>query len=261
MTGPESRRLVLCRVEAGVATLTLNRPEKRNALNGPMIAELSRRLASAGDDPAVRVVALRGAEGDFCAGADLAELARSRDEGPEAGLAQAQRLGDVFVAIRRLPKPVVAVVEGRALGGGCGLASACDLVLAHEDARFGYPEVRIGFVPALVMAVLRRKVGESAAFELAVRAHAIGASEAKALGLVARVVPGDAFGPVVRDYLAELTDRPPMAAGLAKRLLYGMEGASFEDAVARGAEVNAVARLTRECREGVDRFLDRGDEG
>ena len=260
MTAIEPQPLVLCEVEeAGVARVTLNRPKKRNALNAAMIAELSRHVARLGDDPHVRVVALRGAGGDFCAGADLAELAASRDLGPEEGLAQAQHLGDVFVAVRRLPKPIVAVVEGHALGGGCGLASACDLVLAHQEARFGYPEVRIGLVPALVMAVLRRRVSESTAFELAVRGHPIGATEAKALGLVDRVVPGEAFEPAVREYLAELADRPPTAVALTKRLVYGTEGASFEDAVARGAEVNAVARLTRECREGVDRFLHHKD--
>ena len=259
MTGAE--RLVLAEVADGVARVTLNRPGKRNALNAAMVAELAGRLARLGDDPSARVIALQGAGGDFCAGADLAELAESRDQGPEEGLAQAQRLGDLFVAIRRLPKPVVAVVEGRALGGGCGLASACDLALAHEDARFAYPEVRIGFVPALVTAVLRRKVGEAAAFELAVGGRAIDATEARRIGLVNRVLQGAAFDAAVDEYLAELADRPPTAVALAKRLLYGMEGASFEDAVARGAEVNAIARLTRECREGVDRFLSRNDGG
>lgn len=253
--------LVLAEVAGGVARVVLNRPTKRNALNAAMVAELSRRLARLGDAPNARVIALRGAGGDFCAGADLAELAESRDQGPEEGLAQAQRLGDLFVAIRRMPKPVVAVVEGRALGGGCGLATACDLALAHEDARFAYPEVRIGFVPALVTAPLRRKVGEAAAFELAVSGRAVDAAEAKRLGLVNRVLPGAAFDAAVDEYLAELADRPPTAVALAKRLLYGSEGASFEDAVARGAEVNAVARLTRECREGVDRFLAPPDGG
>ena len=159
----------------GVATLVLNRPGKRNALSARMVAQLSQHLHDVGEDPGVRVIALRGAGQDFCAGADLAELAASRSRGPEDGLADAARLGEVFVRIRRLGRPVVAVVTGRALGGGCGLATACDLVLAREDAVFGYPEVHLGFVPALVMSILRRKLGESAALELLLLGDRIGA--------------------------------------------------------------------------------------
>ncbi len=257
MTAPEVQPPILRQVEEGVATLTLNRPEKRNALNEPLTEGLSSCLEQAGEDPDVRVVALRGAGRDFCAGADLAELAASRGQGPEEGLAQAQRLGDVFVAIRSLPKPVVAVVEGRALGGGCGLAAACDLVLAHEEARFSCPEVRIGFVPALVLAVLRRKVGEAAAFELVTSGTPIGPIPAVAIGLANYVIRADDFESDVQAYLAGLANRPPHAVALTKRLLYSMEGASFEDAIARGAEVNAMARLTQECKDGVDRFLGR----
>lgn len=249
--------LVLAQTAGGVARLTLNRPEKRNALNAAMVEALHQELDRLADDSGARVVALGGAGADFCAGADLAEVAESQTQGPETGLAAAQRIGDLFVAIRRLPKPVVAVVHGRAFGGGCGLASACDLVLAHEDARFGYPEVHLGFVPAMVMAVLRRKTGESTAFELAVGGRPIGAAEAASAGLANQVLPADAFESAVRDYLSDLAERPPGAVALTKRLLYGLDGASFEDAVARGAEVNALARLADECRDGVNRFLKR----
>ena len=249
--------LVLAQTADGVARLTLNRPGKRNALNAAMVEALHQELDRLADDSDARVVALRGAGADFCAGADLAEVAESQTQGPETGLAAAQRIGDLFVAIRRLPKPVVAVVHGRAFGGGCGLASACDLVLAHEDARFGYPEVHLGFVPAMVMAVLRRKTGESTAFELAVGGRPIGADEAASAGLANHVLPAAAFESAVRDYLSDLAERPPGAVTLTKRLLYGLDGASFEDAVARGAEVNALARLADECRDGVNRFLKR----
>lgn len=252
-----SQPLVLTQSTDGVARLTLNRPRKRNALNAAMVETLHREFDRLAGDAGARVVALHGAGDDFCAGADLAEVAESQTQGPERGLAEAQRLGDLFVAIRRLPKPVVAVVHGRALGGGCGLASACDLVLAHEDSTFGYPEVHLGFVPAMVMAVLRRKTGESTAFELAVGGRSIGAAEAASSGLANRVFPADAFESAVREYLSELAARPPGAVALTKRLLYGLDGASFDDAVARGAEVNALARLSDECRTGVARFLKR----
>ncbi|MDE2874226.1 MAG: enoyl-CoA hydratase/isomerase family protein [Gemmatimonadota bacterium] len=257
MSAPGRDSLVLLETRAGVATLTLNRPRKRNALSPGLVAELSARLARAASDPEVRVVALSGAGPDFCAGADLSAIAASQREGPEAGLADARRLGEVFVTVRRVDRPVVALVRGRALGGGCGLASACDIVLAHPDAIFGYPEVHLGFVPALVMAPLRRKVGEAAAFELVARGRRIGAAEAVSLGLATRVLPGDDFGAAADEYLRELAGLPATAVALTKRLFHGLDGVSYEAAIARGAEVNAMARQTGECRDGVKRFLDR----
>lgn len=259
MSAPGRDSLVVLEVGGGVATLTLNRPRKRNALSSGLVTALSAGLARAEDDPSTRVIALRGAGPDFCAGADLSEIAASQREGPEAGLADARRLAEVFVRIRRIDRPVVAIVQGRALGGGCGLATACDIVLAHENAVFGYPEVHLGFVPALVMAPLRRKVREAAAFELVARGHRIGASEAADLGLATRVLPEDGFDAAAAEYLRELASRPATAVALAKRLFHGLEGVAFEDAIARGAEVNAMARLTEECREGVKRFLNRKD--
>ncbi len=241
----------------GVTTLVLNRPEKRNALAAAMVEELLRLLAEAGADPDVRVVALRGSGRDFCAGADLGEIAASQSKGTEAGLADAQRLGEVFLTMRRLPQPVVAVVQGRALGGGCGLATACDLVLAHEDASLGYPEVHLGFVPALVMSILKRKVGDSTAFELLLRGRGITARESASIGLVNQVIPGDRFESTVEEYLAALATRPATAVALTKRLFHGLDGVSIEDAISRGAEVNALARLTEDCKRGVASFLAR----
>ena len=241
----------------GVATLVLNRPEKRNALTGAMAGEILRLLAEAAADPSVRVIALGGRGRDFCAGADLGEIAASQAKGPEHGLEDAQRLGEVFLTMRRTPQPVVAVVRGRALGGGCGLVTACDLVLAHEDASLGYPEVHLGFVPALVMSILKRKVGDAAAFELLLRGRGITASESASIGLVNQVIPDDRFEGVVEEYLAALAARPKTAVALTKRLFYGLDGVSIEDAIARGAEVNALARLTRDCKRGVASFLAR----
>ena len=242
---------------AGVATLTLQRSHKRNALNAALVGELRAALAEADGDGSVRVIAMQGAGTDFCAGADLEEIAASQTKGLEAGLTDARHLGALFQEIRQASRPVVAIVRGRALGGGCGLATACDLVLACETATFGYPEVHLGFVPALVMAMLRRKVGESAAFELAVRGHRIDAAEAASIGLVTRVLPEEGFQSAVNRYLRDLARRPPGAIALTKRLFHGIEGATLDEAIARGAEVNAVARLSDECRDGVRRFLSK----
>lgn len=239
----------------GVWTIELARPERRNALDAEMVASLAASLDAAGADANARVVAIRGAAPDFCAGADLEAVAASQRQGAEVGLADARRLGDVFLRIRRLSAPVVAVVSGRALAGGCALATACDLVVASEDARFGYPETSLGFVPAMAAALLRRRVGESAAFDLAVRGGQIGAARARTLGLVNEVFSSDGFDRHVDAYLAELAALPPVAVGMTKRLLHGLEGAPLDEAVARGAEVNALARLTSECKEGVAAFL------
>lgn len=240
----------------GVATLTLDRPEKRNALNGPLVEALLDALRATAEDPAVRVVVLRGAGPDFCSGADLAELERIAEQDREANRADARRLGELFLAPRGHPRPVVAVVHGRALAGGCGLATACDLVLAHEEAELGYPEVRLGFVPAMVMALLRRKVSEGRAFELCTRGDRLSAAEAERLGLVTRVLPADGFDEAVDRYVAGLARRPPEAVRMTKSLLYELDTLSVVDGVDRGAEVNADARTTDECREGVRRFLE-----
>ena len=158
--------VLLSALEGGVLSLTLNRPEKRNALNAALIAALTTELERADLDAAVRVVALRGAGKDFCAGADLVELLASVDHSMEENERSARLLGNVFIRIRELPKPVVAIVQGRALAGGAGLATACDMVLAAEGAWFGFPEIQRGFVPAMVLAILRRLVGERVAFDL-----------------------------------------------------------------------------------------------
>ncbi len=244
-------------VADGVLRLELRRPEKRNAIDAAMVHGLSRELAAAALDGDVRVVELRGAGKDFCAGADLAELLESANKSPDENRAAAQDLGNVFIAIRKLPKLVVAVVHGRALAGGCGLATACDLVLASEEASFGYPEVQRGFVPAMVMAMLRRTVGEKAAFELVATGRILTAREAEQLGLVSRVFSEREFEDGVRDMVARLAASSPSALAFIKRQFYEIEGRSFEDAVALGAQVNAVARATPDFKQAVESFLKK----
>jgi methylglutaconyl-CoA hydratase len=184
-------------------------------------------------------------------------LEKIADMGYEESVEDAMRMGDLFVKMRRHPRPVVAVVTGRALAGGCGLATACDLVLAHEDALMGYPEVHLGFVPAMVMAILRRKLTESRAFDLVSGGHRVDAEEACRIGLVNRVLPGEGFEDAVDEFLAGLAAKPASALRLTKGLLYDLDDLGFEEGIRRGAEVNAEARRTPECREGVRRFLDR----
>ncbi len=236
----------------------LDRPERRNALNAALVAELRSELAELAADEDVRVIGLRGAGPDFCAGADLEAMERmAGKQDPVDNLADAQKLGELLVLMRRHSKPIIAAVHGHALAGGAGLATACDLVLARDDAVFGYPEVRLGFVPAMVMALLRRAIGEKEAFELVTRGDRMDAGEARRLGLVNRVFPEEEWDEAVTGYAAELASRSKSAVSLIKRLLYGMDGLSFEEAVARGAEVNALARLTPDTRQGLLEFLER----
>jgi methylglutaconyl-CoA hydratase len=239
----------------GVLTLTLDRPDRRNALDGALIAALGSALERADLDAEVRVVALRGAGRDFCAGADLRELLASADRSAEENERDALALGAIFRRMRGLARPVVAVVQGRALAGGAGLATAADIVLAAEDAQLGYPEIQRGFVPAMVMTMLRRLVGERVAFDLVATGRLLAAGEARELGLVSRVVPAAELEAAASALLSGLAAAPPSALALTKRLLYELDGRSFDDGIALGARVNAIARATPEFRESIAQFL------
>ena len=245
-------------IAGGIARVTLARPEKKNALDQEMVLALHDAVRAAGARDAVRAVVLEGEGPDFCAGADLAALAAMLDASPDAHRRDAEVLGRLFVALRDLPKPAVAVVRGRALAGGCGLAMACDLVLAHEAARFGFPEVNVGFVPAMVMTILRRSVGEKRAFELVATGRLVSAREALELGIASRVFPAASFDADVAQTVAALAAAPPAALRLTKRLFHALDARGFGDGIALGVQANVEARATPEFRAGVERFT-KGD--
>jgi methylglutaconyl-CoA hydratase len=241
-------------MNGNIARIVLNRPEKRNALDSALVEKIKTELADA--NSAIRVVVLSGAGPDFCSGADLAELRAIADNGPLENMASARAIGNLFLEIRRHRCPVVAAVRGRALAGGCGLATACDLVLAAESAQFGYPEVNIGFVPAMVMALLRRQVAEKRAFELLALGGVISAREALSIGLVNAVFADSSFEDEANAFVDRLARKPPTAVSMTKSLLYHGDGLSFEAAIEAGIYANALARTTDECQEGVERFLE-----
>ena len=249
---------VLYSLEGSVACITLNRPEKRNALNDAVIARLKGNLKRAAADKNVRVVVIAGAGKDFCSGADLSALQKIAGASVAENSEDARSLLELFLLIRALQVPVVAAVTGRALAGGCGLATACDLVLASASARFGYPEVKIGFVPAMVMAILRRNVSEKRAFELITRGAEISAEQAKEFGLVNQVFADESFEADVQAYVSEFEKMSASAMGLTKTLLYQMDGLAFPEALETGADVNVIARLTDDCQRKVAEFLKRG---
>jgi methylglutaconyl-CoA hydratase len=164
---------------------------------------------------------------------------------------------ELFLLIRQITVPVVAAVTGRALAGGGGLASACDLVLASASARFGYPEVKIGFVPAMVMAILKRNVSEKRAFELITRGEEISAQHAKEIGLINQVFSDDTFADDVNAYVKKFEQLSKQAISLTKTLLYQIDGLAFNDALETGADVNVIARMTDDCQQGIAKFLKK----
>ncbi len=246
---------VLVDVAGGVMTLTLNRSEKKNAIDIQMIGELKAAIARADLDAEVKILALKGAGKDFCAGLDLNELLESADLTPEQNEARAWDLGEIFVMLRRLPKVTVAVVQGRCLAGGCGLATACDLVIASSASQFGYPEINRGFVPAMVMTMLRRLVGEKVAFDLAATGRVMDAAEAQRLGLISRVLDAATFDAEAATSLAQMASLSGTALALTKQQFYQLDGMAFEDGIRLGAKVNSVARATPDFRAAIAQFL------
>jgi methylglutaconyl-CoA hydratase len=242
-------------LEDGVLGLTLDRPAKRNALNTELIEALHSALERADLDAGVRVVLLRGAGRDFCAGADLEELLASVDRSPAENEASALRLGSLFARMRSLPKPVVTAVQGRALAGGAGLVTACDLAVAGAGSQLGYPEIQRGFVPAMVTTLLRRAVGEKVALDLVLTGRVLSAAEAREAGLVARVVPDAELDRTVAELVAALARTSSSALALTKQLCYRLDGLTLEEGIALGARVNALARQTPDFREAIARFL------
>ena len=246
---------VLITLQDGVLTGTLNRPDKKNAIDVDMIEGLLGLFDRADLDAEVRVVALRGAGQDFCAGMDLHELLASADRSVEQNRAAALRFGEIFIRARALPKPVVAVVQGRALAGGCGLATACDIVLAAASAQFGYPEVQRGFVPALVLNMLKRAVGEKVAFDLAVTGRLLAAPDAAAVGLISRVFPDAELAVQSDQALRRLGSMSSSALAFTKQQFYRLDGMDFGAGIRLGADVNAASRTTPDFRTALTAFL------
>ena len=243
--------------DGAIGRVVLARPEKKNALDRQAADELFAALAQLEGDATIRAIHLAAEGEDFCVGADLEALERTLDAGSEVHRQDAEALGRVFLAIRALMKPVVCSVRGRALAGGAGLATACDVVLAHEGAEFGYPEVRVGFVPAMVMTMLRRAVGEKHAADLVLTGRIINAEEAERIGLVSRVVPAATYDDEVDATLQQVSRAPTTALALTKWLFYKLDSLSFDDGIAAGVVTNVEARSTDDFKKGVRRFTER----
>ena len=247
------------RVESkpGVIALTLNRPEKRNALNAVMIEELQHALEAAADDSTCGVILLTGAGNAFCAGMDLAYLEELNDKTPEEHRADTEQIARLLRTLYDLPKPTIAAVNGVAVAGGMGLATVCDFTLAVPEAKFGYTEVRIGFIPAIVSVFLREQIGDKRARDLLLTGRIIEAREASELGLVTRVVPANELMPEARALAAELLRNSPQAMWATKRLLSDHTRARLDSEIEAAIAANVEARATEDFKEGLRAFLEK----
>ena len=246
---------IIYHVQDSIACVSLNRPEKRNALNEELIVALKEALELADANTDVRAVIIRGAGKDFCSGADLSALQKVASASYEENVEDARTLAELFELIRKVRVPVIAAVHGRALAGGCGLATACDLVLATNTARFGYPEVKIGFVPAMVAAILRRNLGEKKSFELLTQGFEYSAEDALSLGLVNQLFDEETFDQDIAEYAARYSRVSSSAVQMTKALLYDIDGENFNAALEKGVITNAKARMTEDCQKGIAGFL------
>ncbi len=245
-------------VSERVATITLNRPEKRNALSGEMVTELKTAFGQASDDDDVKVVVL-AAEGDaFCAGADLAYLQELQSNTYEENLADSSHLMELFKTIYEHKHVVIAKVQGHAIAGGCGLATVCDFSFTVPEAKFGYTEVRIGFIPAIVKVFLLRKIGEGKSKELLLSGDLINAEAAKAMGLVNWVVPAVELDARVDAFAQKLvTKNSGQSMTLTKAMIAEVQSMNVEEGLNYAAEQNAKARGTEDCQKGIASFLNK----
>jgi methylglutaconyl-CoA hydratase len=258
----ESSRPVTVRVEDGTAHVRLARPGKRNAFDDEGAAALAGAFADVGGRDDVRVVVLGGEGKVFCAGGDLAWMRRVADYDRDENLRDAAAFQAAYEAIDRCPRPVVARVQGAALGGGAGLAAACDVVVAAADARFGFPEVRLGLVPGVISPYVIRRLGAGTARALFLTGEVFGADEALRVGLADRVVPAERLDDAVAEVVAHLRAGAPDGLRRVKALVRDVATAPDPATAAEAARrAIAEARASDDGREGTRAFLERREPG
>lgn len=245
-------------VHKHLAYITLDRPEKSNALSYDVVAELRLAFSQAEADDAVRIIILKANGDAFCAGADLSYLKELQRNSFEQNLLDSEHLKDLFLQIYQLKKVVVSQVHAHALAGGCGLATACDFTFAAPEANFGYTEVRIGFVPAIVMVFLLRKLGETKTKQLLLGGNVISATQARDMGLIHYVVGKSDLAAHVEAFARNLIENnSAYAMGLTKQMIAKVQSLPIEEALAFAAEMNAKARGSDDCRKGINAFLNK----
>jgi methylglutaconyl-CoA hydratase len=244
--------LLVERPQPGVVVLTLNRPAQRNALNLTLLTALDAALGDLSSDPQARVVVLRGAGTAFCSGMDLKEAAEAQEVTATPAL-----LARTLLQLAQLPQVTLAVVHGAAVAGGAGLLSACDIAIATEGTRIGYPEVRRGLVAALVMIFLRRQIHERHARELLLLGELVDADRAAAMGLVTRVVPAESLDAAVDQAIAQVLQGAPSALKLTKAWLDALWHHPLEQDVEQALQLHVRVLTANDAHEGMRAFLEK----
>lgn len=249
--------LIERRQDGAILTLALNRPETHNAFNPSMIAELTRQFLTISVEDGTRVVVLTGNGRSFCAGADLASMRAAADYTFEQNVADGHAIFDLMMAADRCPLPVIGRVNGAAIGGGVGLVSCCDIVIAAEEAVFGFSEARLGIVPAVISPFVVSKIGPTNARELFLTGERFDARRAQSIGLVHHVVPLEALDEAVAERAGQLLQAAPGAQGVVKELMRVVPFQPKEALRDYTAELIASRRASDEGREGMSAFLDK----
>ncbi len=247
---------LLLETSANFATITLNRPEKRNAISTQMIAELLSALDEL-EKTRTRVVILTGNGKAFCAGMDLEMLQAIAHQSPSENQEDSRRMAKMFRKIWSYSKPIIAAVNGHALAGGCGIATLCDFTLSVPEAKFGYTEVKIGFLPAIVSVFLTRQIGEKRCRDLLLTGRMIEASEAKEFGLINEIVPPETLMQRAHELADTLIAASPASVTRAKHLLTSAAAASLDHDLERAILENARIRCTPDFKEGLASFLEK----
>jgi methylglutaconyl-CoA hydratase len=242
--------------DSRIATITLNRPNKRNAISYELIEDLSAALDDVAKSSAL-VLILTGAGKAFCSGMDLDNLKALVGRSPEQNLKDSEIMARLFRSLYDFPRPTIAAVNGAAIAGGCGLATLCDFTLAVPEAKFGYTEVRIGFVPAIVSTFLLRQVGEKHARDLMLTGKIIGAEEAHRIGLINEIVPAEQLTGRARTLASQLMENSPASLVCTKRLLSEHARAELDAQIQSAVRENAAIRATPDFREGISSFLEK----
>lgn len=253
-----NQQFILTNIENRIAHVYLNRPDKRNALNFELVGELKDVLKSLAKDDNVKVIILKAKGDAFCAGADLAFLKSLQTNTFDENLADSNHLKELFELIYKLNKVVIAQVEGPAIAGGCGLATVCDVVFSVPEAKYGYTEVNIGFIPAIVSIFVIRKIGEAKARELLLSGRIIGADEALQNGMINYICSPEEIEAKVLEYASNLVKRTSGSSlALTKELIATVQDLELVPALNKAAEMNAHARATSDCQKGIAAFLNK----
>jgi methylglutaconyl-CoA hydratase len=239
-----------------IATIALTVPEKRNAISAQMITDLLAALLQADEGPA-RVVILTGSGKSFCAGMDLDELQHLARQTQQKNLEDARRVTKMLYRLHSFPKPVIAAVNGAAIAGGCGIATLADFTLAVPEAKFGYTEVKIGFIPALVSVFLRRRIGDRQVRDLLLTGRIVDAAEAFRMGLITEIVPQERLMDRAREIAGLLLAASPTAIAQTKKLLLNFDRAAIRAELEVAMEASSDIRMTPDFREGVSAFLEK----